>query len=99
MAGWGDLVGVPKYGSPAGGNGTVTVDPGGILHMLIVHSTAGGTVTIFGGATIPVVAGANPTVIQFLHLDYVATAAANTIVGTGTDMLFVHWIRPGHAAA
>ena len=100
MAGIGDLLGVPKYKSPVGGNGPVTVDPGGILHLIIVHaSMAGATLSIFGGDAIPIVNGANPTVIQMFHTLYQSNAVnAGAIVGVNTDMLVVHWIRPGHAA-
>ncbi len=98
MIGLGSLVGIPKYASPAGGNGTVTLDKGGILVSILVHASAGGaTLTIFGGPAIPIPNGANPTPIQFFHTLYEATSAnSGAIVGTNTDMLDVHWINPGH---
>ena len=101
MIGPGGLTGVPKQASPAGGNGTVTVDAGGVLQMIIVHaSAANATLTIFGGAAIPIPNGANPTVIQYFHTLFQANSAnSGAIVGVNTDMLYVHWVRPGHANA
>lgn len=99
MIGPGGLTGVPKYQAVAAG--TVTIDPGGILQMIAVHASAGGaTLTIFGGSPIPIPSGGQPTVLQYFHTLYAANSQnAGAIVGTGTDMLYVHWVRPGHGAA
>ena len=100
MIGPAGLTGVPKYKSPLTGVGTVTVDPGGILQMVVVHASVNNaTLTIFGGDPIPIPNGANPTTLSFFHTLYQANAQnSGAIVGVNTDMLTVHWVRPGHAA-
>ena len=40
----------------AGASGTVTLPEGAIITLIRAHSTAGGTCTIFGGDSIPIVA-------------------------------------------
>jgi hypothetical protein len=93
---WHDLIGKPIY--YAGAAGTVTVGFGEVLHIIVVHSTAGGTFTIFGGASIPVIATAAPTTYQFYHTLFQSNSAnGGTIVFTGTDSYFVHTIREGNA--
>jgi hypothetical protein len=91
------IIGVPKYAAPNGGNGTVTVPSGGILQFVVAHASSGGaTVSVLGGQAIPIPNGASPTTIALYHQLFQANASANTVVGTGTDMLVVHWINPGH---
>jgi hypothetical protein len=98
MHGPGGFTGIPKYNATTAG--TITVDAGGILQIVVVHaSVANATLSIFGGVAIPVINGANPTIFQFFHSLYQANASSNAIVGVNTDLLYVHWIRPGHALA
>lgn len=86
-----DLVGT--WGYSAGASGTVTIAAGAKVIQIIVHSTAAGTMTIFGGASIPIIATAQPVAFRFIHTLVQATAAAQTIVFTGTDSYFIEWVR------
>jgi hypothetical protein len=84
----------------AGASGTVTLPVGATLKQIIVHSTAGGTVAIFGGTAIPVVAGTG-FAIRFGHDVAVSSetpGGGTTIVFTGTDSYFVESIGPGFGA-
>lgn len=84
----------------AGASGTITLPKGATLKQIIVHSTAGGTVAIFGGTAIPVIAGTG-FAIRFGHDVAVAAetpGADVTIVFTGTDSYFVETIGPGITA-
>jgi len=81
----------------AGASGTVALPPGATVKQIIVHSTAGGTVTIFGGTAIPIIA-ATGVALRFIHDHCVAkeTASNNAdIVFTGTDSYYVETIGPG----
>lgn len=89
---WTGLIGSPQY--HAGTSGTVTLPVGATLVAIWCRSTAGGTVSIFGGDSIPVVANAAPFEADFKHALFCVTAAAPTIVFTGTDSYFVHYVRP-----
>lgn len=92
---WHDFIG--RAFQYAGAFGTVTLTDGEIVHLVVVHSTAGGTFTIFGGPSIPVIANAAPTNYQFYHTLFVAPFnGSNAIVFTGTDHYFVHTIRNGN---
>lgn len=97
---WHDLSGyTPFYSAPAGGNGTVTLPNGGSIVLIVAHASAGGAyVTIFGGAQIPIINGAPPTVIQFNHDLWTASSvgSVNTVVFSGTDSAFVHYVRTGN---
>jgi hypothetical protein len=87
---WHSLNGTVGY---AGGTaGTVTVPEGAVLICIIAHSTSGGSLTIFGGASIPIVAAANPTTFQFFHTLHQANSLGQTVVLTSTDMYFVEWV-------
>ena len=85
----------------AGAAGTETIPPGATLASIVVHATGAGTVTIFGGPAIPIIAGAAPTEIRFAH--HLATARNNTaaagsqnIVFTGTDSYFLEFATAGN---
>jgi hypothetical protein len=94
---WQELNGkVFQYAGTAAG--TVTIDAGVALHQIIAHATTtNGTIVIFGGPTITVIAGAPPLVIQFMHTLVRATSAAATVVfgGAGLDSYFIHGVREG----
>lgn len=92
---WHGLMGqAPAYA--AGASGTVTVPSGGILIKVWCHSTAGGTLTIFGGASIPIIGGAAPFELDNKHANFAASGSGSNaqIVFTGTDSYFVHWVLP-----
>jgi hypothetical protein len=93
---WQGLVGTPGY--TAGASGTVTVPAGASLIRVWCRSTAGGTVNIFGVATVPLIANAAPFEWDLKHTNIVAngTGAAAQIVFTGTDSYFVHWNKTGN---
>lgn len=98
---WHELQGIPGY--HAGSAGTVTLPKGAILLQIVVHSTGAGTVTIFGGDSLPVIGGAAPTELRFNHTMWLsrndaAFAGSQDIVFTGTDSYFVHWCYPAHTS-
>jgi hypothetical protein len=81
----------------AGAAGTVTLSDGEIVYMVVVYSTGGGSWTMFGGPSIPVVATAAPQNYQFDHTLFVAPwGGSNTLVFTGTNHYFVNTIRSGN---
>jgi hypothetical protein len=82
----------------AGASGTVTLPPGATIKQIVAHSTAGGTITIFGGASIPVIAGTMIS-LRFVHNNCVSKETANNsadIVFTGTDSYYVETLGPGY---
>jgi hypothetical protein len=73
---------------------------GATVRQIYAHSTAGGTVVIFGGDAIPVIA-ASGFRLAFPDDVLVATetpGGGKTIVFTGTDSYFVDSIGPGFGA-
>lgn len=95
---WHSLLGTPGYS--AGASGTVTIPPNGVLVKVWCRSTAGGTLTIFGGASIPIVAGSAPFDLDLKHCLFAASGsgASAQLVFTGTDSYFVHYVKMGHAS-
>lgn len=88
---WQGLIGGPVY--KAGANGTVTLPVGATLVRVWCRSTAGGTLTIFGGDSIPIVANAAPFDLDLKHALFVAgTGTAGQLVFTTTDSYFVHYV-------
>lgn len=88
-----------KYAYFSGASGTIAVPTGATVKQIVVHSTAGGTIVIFGGASIPVIAG---TAIA-LRMNHDACVSKQTppsgggdIVFTGTDSYYVETIGPGY---
>jgi hypothetical protein len=84
----------------AGVSGTVTLPAGATVKQIVVHATTPGSMTIFGGASIPLAAGASPA-FRFGHNVCVAGETPGgglTIVFTGTDSYFVESIGPGFGA-
>lgn len=67
----------------AGTSGTVSVTAGQRVIGIGVHATTAGSLTINGGATIPVPAGVG------ISINPLANVVAPTIIFTGTDSYFV----------
>lgn len=97
---WIDLVGaVPVYlaGNAAG---SVAIPTTVAVMQIIAHATTtAGSLTIFGGASIPVPLGVM-TVLDFKHLLWtpnVNGGNANIVfTGAGIDMYFIHGVRLGN---
>lgn len=94
---WNELIGVAGYF--AGASGTVTLPATAALVRVWCRSTAGGTLAIFGGQSIPIVANAAPFELDLKHLLFAASGAGSAaqLVFTGTDSYFVHYVKLGHA--
>jgi hypothetical protein len=94
-----DLVGTWGYAS--GTNGTVTIPAGAQVLQIIVHATSSGTMTIFGGSSIPVIAGALPVSFRFIHTLVAAgnnavNSGSQNIVLSGTDSYFIEYVKAGN---
>lgn len=79
--------------------GTVTIPKGSSLILLIAHATTtNGTVVIFGGPTITVIAGAQPLYLQNYHMLVQSPGSSNTIVfaGAGIDMWYTQCVSQGN---
>lgn len=93
---------VGTWGYAAGTTGTVTVPKGARVVSIAVHSSAGsGSLVIFNGATIPVVNGAPPLVLSFLHGllqsgNDTTTAGSQDLVFANTDSYFVEYVKSGN---
>jgi hypothetical protein len=91
---WHGLVGIAGYA--AGASGSVTLPVGVVVLQILAHATTAGTITIFGGPSIPVIAGTQfsldckDTLLQ-------STGTGGVIVFTGTDSYFVRYVRQGNA--
>lgn len=90
-----------SFAYQAGTSGTVTVPRGATIKAIYAHSTAGGTITIFGGPAITVVA-ATGIALRFVHDNLVSAATQNNgsraIVFTGTDSYYVEYLGPGYSS-
>jgi hypothetical protein len=87
-----------KFTYYGGASGTVTLPNGATVKSIVVHSTSGGTVTIFGGDTIPVPAGYGFG-LRMSHENCVAGQTAGgsaAIVFAGTDSYYVETIGSGY---
>jgi hypothetical protein len=97
MSNW-SLAGVtPGYAAVV--SGTVTLPPDATILMISASAAAGGaTVSIFGGAAIPVPTG-GPLTLPFFHRLFASqgTGSAAQVVFTGTSSGFVHWCRSGNS--
>jgi hypothetical protein len=84
----------------AGTSGTATVPANACVVGVMAHASgAGASVTILGGASIPIVANAPPLYIPIQHLLFAATSAASRdVVFTGTDSYAVFYIVLGGAS-
>lgn len=100
---WHSLVGTPGYLS--GTSGTVTVPAGASVVQILVHSSTfpgGGTMTIFGGTSIPIVANTTGmlefryfhTLIQAINNSRIA--GSQDIVFTNTDSYYVEYVKAGN---
>lgn len=80
----------------AGSAGTVTLPSGSVLIKVWCHSTSGGTLTIFGGQSIPIIGGVAPFDLDLKHANFEAQGASSSaqLVFTSTDSYFVHWVQP-----
>lgn len=81
----------------AGASGTVTLPTGATVKQIVAHSTAGGTIVIFGGPSFPVIAGTG-VALRMMHDQCVAQQTSSgglTIVFTGTDSYYVETIGSG----
>ena len=92
MSMWTGLIGAPVYA--AGTSGTVTLPVGASIISIRAHSTAGGTVTIFGGDAIPIVATFDLD-LQFNHRLWVLKSGAQTVVFTTTTSYFIEYVKSG----
>ncbi len=86
-----------NWGYFAGSAGTVTLPSGARLTGIRCHATAAGTVVIFNGQSIPVIAGTS-LAIDIRHdlaeaRKDAANVLQNTIVFTGTDSFYVDFIK------
>jgi len=93
-----DLIGT--WGYAAGVTGTVTIPKGARVLQIIVHATSAGTMTIFGGASIPIIAGEVST-FRFLHGlltsgNNTTTSGSQNIVLASTDQYFVEYVLCGN---
>ena len=94
-AAWHGLVGSPGY--VAGTSGTATVPTGSVIIAVTAHASAGGAAfTMLGGASVPVPIGSTIS-LDFKHALFQSAGGNNTLVFTGTDMYFVHWVKQGNA--
>lgn len=88
------MIGVGGWAYLAGANGTASVPKGArVLQIVIVGGAADGTLTIFGGASIPIPAGA-VVPLRFPH-DMVANASSQDIVTTNTKTYFIEYLKAG----
>jgi len=91
---WRELVGTHFY--DAGSSGSVVLPAGAsILQIIAVDTSGGGSVTIFGGAAIPLTP-AVPLNLRFNHTLLVARTGALTVVFTGTDSYFIEYVKAGN---
>lgn len=79
-----ELTGVPAYQAMA--SGTINVPAGAKVTVISAHSSAGGTLQIGGGASIPI-----PATVGFTD-DRTPFVGPLAIVGTGTDSMYVGWL-------
>ena len=101
MAGmWRELTGTFTY--QAGTSGTVTLPSGASIHYISTVSTAGGSLTIFGGPSIPLVANVPFTfdpksdIVQASSKQASGFGSALTLVFTGTVSYFVSYFQSGN---
>jgi hypothetical protein len=90
---------VGPFAYAAGSSNTVTMPASAIVTQIIAHSSAGGSVAIFGGTAIPIpvqTAVGSPWVIAFQHdcCQPHGGGASAQIVFTGTDSYYVEYISP-----
>lgn len=94
-----DLIGTWAYAS--GTAGTVTIPPGAQVLQIIVHATSSGTMTIFGGSSIPIIATALPQAFRFIHTlvasgNNTVNSGSQNIVLSSTDSYFIEYVKAGN---
>lgn len=94
---WNELVGTLTY--QAGVSGTFTLPLGAKVTQIIVQGGGGaGSLTIFGGASIPLVANATWHAQENHQLMVPVPAASNLgtqdIVATGTASVYIEYTKP-----
>lgn len=92
---WNELMRTSGSAYHAGTSGTVTIPKGAVVIRIIAHSASTGSLTIFGGDSIPVLtSGLN---IAFQHqlwrsFNNSTTSGSQDLVFTTTDMYFVEYL-------
>ena len=96
MSAWHGLRGQPGYTGIT--SGTVTLPTSAVLIRVWCRSATGGTLTIFGGQSIPIIANAAPFEVDFKHALFAASGsgASAQLIFTNTDSAFAHWVRTGN---
>ena len=92
---WNELAGRWVY--KAGASGTVTVPKGARLLRVMAAGTSAGTLTIFGGDSLPIPANM-PVTIPFLHQmavsgDNAVTSGSQNLVFASTTMYYVEYMQ------
>jgi len=94
---WNDLVGSPAYAT--GAAGTATIPKGALVIGIVAHATSAGSMTLFGGASVPIPAGETLS-LRFNHTlwqsrNNAVAAGSQDIVFTSTDSYYVEYVtRP-----
>ncbi len=84
-----------NFAYAAGASGTVTLPEGAVVVQIYARSTAGGTVAIFGGTAIPIVAATDFYRHPAGHSLMVSKKTpSNTIVFTTTTSYYVEYLYP-----
>lgn len=97
---WRELVGTIGY--VAGASGTVTVPAGACVLKIVAHASVGAaTIVMFNGDAIPIVNGAPPIELSFMHTlwqsrNNTSLAGSQNIVFTNTDSYFVEFVKSGN---
>lgn len=86
---------IGKWAYQAGAAGTVTLPEGAVVVQIYARSTAGGTVAIFGGTAIPIIATTDFYRLPCNPSQMVVPSSNKTIVFTTTTSYFVEYITPG----
>lgn len=91
-----------SFAYQAGVSGNVTLPRGATVKAIYAHATgSNGTVTIFGGPSITVIAGTG-IALRFVHDNLVSAATQNNgsrVIGfTGTDSYYVEYLGPGYSS-
>ena len=94
--GWHNLQG-QQVGYLAGAAGIAQLPSGASVLSIIAHATAAGSMVMFGGPSMPIVAG-QQFVWSARHTNWQAqgtTGGASTeIIFTGTDSYFIEYVTP-----
>lgn len=83
-----------NFGYAAGASGTVTLPEGAVVVQIYARSTAGGSVAIFGGTAIPIVATTDFYRHPAGHALMISKDGADAIVFTTTTSYYVEYLYP-----